>query len=104
MRFWMRLELRRRLDDDPPPAAPLSVFERYVRAEQWVTVLSIACEIGNCIEGATMRKLLLMLVLASSAAHSAERIDSLKNFTGIWAPAEGGAAPASVACKKELSI
>ena len=46
--------------------------------------------------------LLLMLVLVSSAAH-AERLDSLKNFTGIWAPAEGGAAPPSVACQKELS-
>ena len=45
--------------------------------------------------------LLLMLVLVSSAAH-AER-NSLKNFTGIWAPAEGGAALPSVACEKELS-
>jgi hypothetical protein len=43
-----------------------------------------------------------MLVLVSSAAHG-ERLESLKNFTGIWAPAEGGAAPPSVACKKELS-
>jgi hypothetical protein len=46
--------------------------------------------------------LLLMLGLASSAAH-AERLDTLKTFTGIWAPAEGGAAPPSVACEKELS-
>ena len=53
--------------------------------------------------GATMRKiLLLMLVLVSSAAH-AESLNSLKNFTGIWAPAEGGAALPSVACQKELS-
>jgi hypothetical protein len=44
--------------------------------------------------------LLLMLGLASSAAH-AERLDTLKTFTGIWAPA--GAAPPSVACEKELS-
>jgi hypothetical protein len=46
--------------------------------------------------------LLLMLVLVSSSAH-AERPESLKNFTGIWAPAETGAAQPSVACKKELS-
>jgi hypothetical protein len=46
--------------------------------------------------------LLLMLGLASSAAH-AERLDSLKTFTGIWAPAGGGAAPPGVACEKELS-
>lgn len=38
-----------------------------------------------------------------SPAHAEERIDSLKNFTGIWAPAEGSTAPANVACKKELS-
>jgi hypothetical protein len=51
---------------------------------------------------AIMRKmLLLMLGLAPSAAH-AEHLDSLKDFTGIWAPTEGGAAPPSVACKKEL--
>jgi hypothetical protein len=43
-----------------------------------------------------------MLGLASAAAH-AERLDSLKKFTGIWAPAEGGTARPSVACKKELS-
>ena len=50
-----------------------------------------------------MRKmLLLMLGLASSAAH-AERLNSLKTFTGIWVPAEGGAAPPGVACEKELS-
>ena len=50
-----------------------------------------------------MRKiLLLMLVLVSSAAH-AESLNSLKSFTGIWAPAEGGAALPSVACQKELS-
>jgi hypothetical protein len=52
---------------------------------------------------AMMKKiLLLMLVLVSSSAH-AERPESLKNFTGIWAPAETGAAQPSVACKKELS-
>jgi hypothetical protein len=50
-----------------------------------------------------MRKILLLtLGLVSSAAH-AERLDSLKNFAGIWAPAEGGAALPSVACEKELS-
>jgi hypothetical protein len=50
-----------------------------------------------------MRKMLLLVLgLAASAAH-AERINSLKNFTGIWAPAEGGAAPPSVACEKKLS-
>ena len=46
--------------------------------------------------------LLLTLVLVSSAAH-AESLNSLKSFTGIWAPAEGGAALPSVACQKELS-
>jgi hypothetical protein len=50
-----------------------------------------------------MRKILLLtLGLVSSAAH-AERLNSLKNFAGIWAPAEGGAALPSVACEKELS-
>ena len=33
----------------------------------------------------------------------AERLESLKTFTGIWAPAEGGAAPPGVASEKELS-
>jgi hypothetical protein len=52
---------------------------------------------------AKMRKILLLtLGLLSSAAH-AEPLDSLKNFAGIWAPAEGGAALPSVACEKELS-
>lgn len=46
-----------------------------------------------------IRNIVLMLALTSSAAHAG----SLKDFTGIWAPAEGGAAPASVACKKGLS-
>ena len=42
---------------------------------------------------------MLMLMLTSSAAHAG----SLKDFTGIWAPADGGAVPADVACKKELA-
>ena len=53
-------------------------------------------------EAIIRKMLLLMLGLAASAAH-AEHLNSLKTFTGIWAPADGGAAPPSIACEKELS-
>jgi hypothetical protein len=55
----------------------------------------------HCTRARGYNEEVLMLGLAPSAAH-AEHLDSLKDFTGIWAPTEGGAAPPSVACKKEL--